>query len=102
MSRLEQLQKLAAAQPGEPLTHYALGLEYLGRERWADALAAFERVLALDPGYVAAYQQKARAELKAGRPDAARATLDAGIARARSAGDAHAADKMRELLETLA
>lgn len=101
MLRLEKLQKLAAAQPEDPFVHYGLGLELAAVERWEDAIAAFERTLALDARYIAAYLQKARTEIRIGRRDAARATLTTGIATANAAGDRHAADEMSKLLETL-
>jgi tetratricopeptide (TPR) repeat protein len=102
MSRLDQLLRLAAAQPDDPFTHYGVGLEYVQLERWAEALAAFEQTLQLDPQYTAAYFQKARVELKLGRRDAAAETLTAGIAVAAGRGDTHAVSKMQELLESLA
>jgi tetratricopeptide (TPR) repeat protein len=101
VSRLEKLQKLAAADPGDPFVHYGLGLEYAQLERWEEARAAFAHVLELDPHYVAAHLQKARAELRLGRRDIARQSLQTGIAVATSRGDKHAADEMSKLLETL-
>ena len=102
MSRLEQLRKLAALSPSDPFTHYGVGLECLALERWAEAITTFERVLALDPRYSAAYAQKARAELKLGRRPAATATLQAGIATAQASGETHAASEMQKTLETMA
>ncbi len=82
--------------------HYGVGLECLAREEWADAVAAFDAVLKLDPRYSAAYAQKARAELKLGRRAEAAATLRAGVAVARGKGEKHAADEMQKMLETMA
>ncbi len=102
MARLDQLRRLAESAPHDPLTHYGVGLELLALERWQDAITAFEQALRCDGQYVAAYQQKARAELKLGRRDAAAATLRRGIELATRRGDLHAADDMRKLLEPLA
>ena len=102
MSRLEQLRKLAAVSPADPFTHYGVGLECAALEHWAEALAAFEQVLGLDPRYSAAYLQKARAELKLGRRDAAAGTLRAGIAVAQASGETHAASEMQKTLEMMA
>ena len=102
MSRLDQLRRLAAAQPDDPFTHYGVALECVKLELWGEALAAFDRTLAIDAQYSAAYFQKARAELKLGRREAAAATLKAGMAVAASKGDTHAVSKMQELLESLA
>ena len=102
MSRLDQLRRLAAAQPNDPFMHYGVGLECVQLERWEEALAAFERTLEVDPQYSAAYSQKARVELKLGRREAAAGTLHAGIAVAAGKGETHAVSKMQELLESLA
>lgn len=102
MTRLEQLQKLAAVQPNDPLAQYGVGLECLELGRCAEAVAAFERVLVLDPQYSAAYFQKARAEIRLGRRDTARTTLTAGMAVAHAKGDRHTESEMGKVLETLA
>lgn len=101
-TRLEQLRRLAEALPDDPLTHYAVGLECLNLERWEEALAAFDRALAIDAGYVPAYYHKARAAIRAGRRDVARMALTTGMERARAAGDQKTEREMRELLETIA
>lgn len=102
MSRLDQLRKLAAAEPSDPLAHYGIALECVQLERWEEAIEAFEQTLAIDYAYVAAYFQKARTELKLGRRPAATATLQAGVQIAAAQGDTHSLSKMKELLETLA
>lgn len=101
MARLDKLRQLAAAQPQDPFVHYGVGLECVALEKWDDALAAFERVLALDSQYSAAHLQKARLEIRLGEREAARATLTAGHAAALAANDRHTADEMTKLLETL-
>lgn len=102
MTRLEQLQKLVAVAPHDPMSHYGLGLEFLNLQRWPDAVAAFGQAIAVDAKYSAAYYHKARAQLSAGQPDAARQTLTDGMAVARAAGDWHTEGEMRELLESTA
>jgi tetratricopeptide (TPR) repeat protein len=101
MSRLEQLLKLAEMSPDDPLTHYAVGLEYFNLERWDDALAAFQRALDIDSRYTAAYYHKARAEIRAGKRDAAKTTLAAGIECAQAKGDMKTEREIRELLEAI-
>lgn len=101
MSRLDQLLKLAETDPNDPLAHYAVALEYFNLERWEDALAAFARTLGIDRQYTAAYYHKARAEIRAGRREAARETLAAGMECAHAKGDKKTEREMRELLETI-
>lgn len=101
MSRLDQLLKLAKSAPDDPLSHYAVGLEYFNLERWDDAGAAFQRTLQIDGKYTAAYYHKARAEIRADRREAARATLAAGIECAKAKGDLKTEREMRELLVTI-
>ncbi len=101
MSRLEQLQKLVAASPGDPLSHYALGLEYINLQQYAPAIAEFETTLKVDTKYSAAYYHKARAEIKAGRREAALETLKVGMEVATSAGDQKTVAEMRLLRDTI-
>jgi tetratricopeptide (TPR) repeat protein len=101
MTRLEQLQKLVAVAPQDPMSHYGLGLEFINLQRWADAAAAFSQAIAVDGKYSAAFYHKARAEIGGGQHDAARATLEAGMGTARAAGDWHTEGEMRELLESI-
>jgi tetratricopeptide (TPR) repeat protein len=101
-SRLEQLQKLAELSPDDPLTHYAVGLELLNLERYAEAVRAFDQALGINSGYVPAYYHKARAEIRAGRREAARETLRAGMQAAQNAGDSKTVREMKELLDTIA
>lgn len=100
-SRIEQLRKLVQAQPDDPFSHYGLGLEYMKLEQFDEALAAFDHAIALDANYVAAYLQKAQAELKLNRREQAGETLRSGMTAARNAGDNHSADEMQKILETL-
>lgn len=101
MSRLDQLRKLAEAQPDDPFAHYAVGLEYAEQSQWAAAQAAFARALEINADYTAAYMQRARAEIKLGRREDAGATLRAGLAVAGRLGDQHAVDELTKMLEAI-
>jgi len=101
MSRLEQLKQLAEVQPNDATIHYGIALEHAQLEQWDAALAAFDQAIALDGQFTAAYYHKARTEISAGRRDAARITLESGIAVAKATGDKHLQDKMNELLGLL-
>jgi tetratricopeptide (TPR) repeat protein len=101
MSRLEKLQKLVSLAPADPMTHYGLGLEYINLQQWENAVEAFDRAIGVDAKYSAAYYHKARALISASRNADARATLQAGIQAATSAGDWHTQSEMTALLETI-
>ncbi len=101
MSRLEQLLKLVEVSPDDPLTHYAVALEYFNQEQWDKSRQAFERTLEIDPNYTAAYYHKARAEIRAGLREQARQTLTAGQQCARRQGDLKTEREMQELLDTI-
>ncbi len=101
MSRLDQLRRLAAAQPDDPFTLYGVALECVKLEQWDEALAAFDRALALDAAYTAAHMQKAQLQIRLGQRAAAAETLRTGIAAARAKSEKHAADEMGKMLEAL-
>lgn len=100
-SRLEQLQKLLAAEPDDVFLNFGLAMEFFKTGQHAEALAQFDRVIALDPDYVAAHFQKGNSLVAMGRSDEARRVLTDGIAVARRIGNAHAAGEMADLLESL-
>ncbi|HOB73932.1 MAG TPA: tetratricopeptide repeat protein [Phycisphaerae bacterium] len=101
MSRLEQLEKLLSAEPGDVFLNFALAMEYLKMGRHAEALAQFDRVNELDPNYVAAYFQKGNALLALGRREEAKAVLTRGVEAAQRTGNTHAAGEMGDLLKAL-
>ena len=101
MSRLDQLRKLAQAQPDDPFAHYGVGLECMQLERWDEALVAFNLALAADANYITAFYQKALAEVKLGQRSTAAETLRTGMPIAAQAGEKHAVAEMRKMLETL-
>jgi tetratricopeptide (TPR) repeat protein len=101
MSRLEQLQKLAAVSPDDPMAHYAVGLELNNQERWEEAIAAFDASLKADENYSAAYFHKGKAQIKAHQPEAANETLTKGIEVANGAGDWKTAREMTELRDMI-
>ncbi|MBI1947388.1 MAG: tetratricopeptide repeat protein [Deltaproteobacteria bacterium] len=101
MPSLDQLLALAAKSK-KPLPWYGLAMEYRSLGRADEAVATFAKVHEIDPGYVPAYFMCAQVYAERGDVEQARAELEAGLARARAAGDGHAEAEMRELLETLA
>lgn len=100
-ARLAQLEKLLAAEPGDPFTLYAIAQEHAKANDAAQAVDFFDRCLAADPNYLYAYFHKAKVQSEAGDTPAALATLRAAIPRARAASDAKALSELQSLLDEL-
>lgn len=101
MTRLNQLEKLLAAEPRDVFLNFALALEYFKDGRHEQALSQFDRLREIDPDYVPGYFQKGQSLASLGRVEEARRVLREGIAVAHRTGNSHAAGEMTELLDTL-
>lgn len=101
--RLAMLEKMAAgAETGrDPFVLYGLALEYDKRGRGDDALATFERLRALDAGYVPQYLMCGNMLAKLRRDDDARAWYEAGIEAARKKGESKALSELEAALAEL-
>jgi len=97
-----KLEQSLADDPGDTFLRYGLALQCL---REGDVAEGRSRLLALIADHpddqVAAYQQLGQSYLEAGETDEAAAMLRAGIARAQTRGDRHAAAEMEGLLAQL-
>jgi len=98
MSRIDSIRKLLACSPDDTFLLYSLGMELLGSDEPADAVAQFRRVLARDPDYLAAYAQMGRAMQAAGDQAGAAEIFTRGIEVARRQGDQHTAERLGLLL----
>lgn len=101
MSRREKIEKLLERQPQDPFLHFGLAMELTKEGRVHDAIASFDRVIAIDPAYCAAYYHKGNTQRQAGMIDECRATLAAGMEAATRCNDMHTLSELRELLETV-
>ncbi|MDK2972206.1 MAG: hypothetical protein PWP23_1961 [Candidatus Sumerlaeota bacterium] len=101
--KIEQLEKLLAieSEANDPLTHFLLGREYLEAERPADAVGAFERCIALNPHYTAAYRFLGDSHRAFGANAHAREAYEIGIGVASETGDMQAGKEMQALLRRL-
>jgi len=102
MSRIAKLRKLLEADPTDVFLNFGLAMELLKDDRSEEAIALFDRVLDLDPGYLAAYMQKGGTLIAIGRREQAKKTLAEGIAAAKAAGESHTADQAQKILDSLA
>ena len=101
MPDLGQLQALLEQEPDSCFLNFGVAMELARLERHEEALAAFERVIELDPDYTVAYLQQGRLLLGLARREEARQALSAGIAAARRGGDAHAEAEISKLLAAM-
>ncbi len=101
MSRRKQLEDLLKENPDDVFLRYALALQDDSEGHTDQALAQLEQILQDHPDYVPAYFQGGRMLAQLGRNQPAREWLQRGIAQAKRCGDAHAADEMQQLLESL-
>ena len=97
--RMLQLRKLLEKEPNDTfLLFYGIALEYKKAGDLPAAISQLDRVIALDPGYCYAYQQKGLAYEQAGDIEAAKRAYHDGIEAARKKGDLHAAQEIEGAL----
>jgi tetratricopeptide (TPR) repeat protein len=101
MNRREKLQEMLKASPQDPFLHYGLAMEDRRAGNLDGALAGLATAIACDPNYVAAYFHRGQILAEQQDVDGARQILRDGIAVARRVGDAHAAEEMTGLFDSL-
>jgi len=102
--RLEQLQKLLAADPTDADVTYMIAMEHTKLQDVSGCAAVIDwldKTIALDENYLYAYFQKAKAQSELGNDEAAKATLQLGIGKAKSALDSKAVSELSELHESM-
>jgi hypothetical protein len=98
--RLDFLLKVTAGSD-DPFAWYGLAMEYRNLSRFDEAVAAFERLKSRSPDYVPMYLMCGQMLESMGRHGDAHAWLTAGVAAARSKGDAHALSELEGALSSL-
>jgi tetratricopeptide (TPR) repeat protein len=101
MDRVAMLKEILADNPNDLFAHYGLAMEYANAGDTAAALAEYEKIVAMDPNYVPAYQMGGQLLLNLRRDEEARRWFDKGIKAARRTGNQHAESEMLGILETL-
>jgi predicted Zn-dependent protease len=99
--RLAFLEKMTAGGSQDPLAWYGLALEYAGLGRVDDALATFQKLRELNPGYVPMYLMCGTMLVKAGRAGEGKEWLTEGVDTARGKGDTHALGELQDALAGL-
>ena len=99
--RLTKLRTLLAAEPEDGFLLYAIAQEFAKLGRVDEALAHYDRAIAVDPKECYAFFHKAKALEEAGRRGEAAAVLRDGLVRARAVGDRKAASEIEGFLDEL-
>jgi len=99
--RLDQLEKLRAAQPGNTLTLYMIVNELFKLEQWDRVVASGREYLAVASDEGAAYRLIGHALARLGRPEEARAAFLEGAAIAESHRHSGMAEEFRREAESL-
>ena len=96
------LEQIVQQRPDDPFPRYGLAMELKKVGRHADARSAFETLIEAHADYLPSYLMAGNLLVEMGDADAARATLDAGIDRARAAGDGHTLGELEAARSELA
>lgn len=101
--KIRQLEKLleVESEAADPLTHFLLGREYLEVDRYDEGALSFERAVALNPHYTAAFRFLGDCHRKAGRMEKAREVYEVGLGVANETGDLQAGREMEAFLKKL-
>ena len=100
-SRREALEQFVADKPADAFARYGLALECVKLGDDSAANEHFQKLLEMNPGYVAGYFQYGQLLSRMGRLDEARKMLSDGIVVAQRARDMHARDEMQAALTLL-
>jgi tetratricopeptide (TPR) repeat protein len=101
MDRLETLKQIVAQNPADTFARYGLAMEHARAGQFAEALAQYEAILGVKPGYVAAWYQGGQALERLGRREDAKQFYRRGIEATTKSGDGHARDQFEAALDTL-
>lgn len=98
-SRIEALQKMAAARPADARPYFGLALEWEKAERWEEAVAALAEYLERTDDEGNAYGRLGHALRKLGREEEARDAYRRGIAAAERHGHPTMSAEFEDVLD---
>ena len=101
MSRIEQLEGFAQANPKDPFPRYGLALEYKNLGRLEDAIRSFQELMRTFPDYIPSFLHAGAVLAELGRKDEARAAYQAGIEVTTRKQDFHARGELEAALADL-
>lgn len=101
MDRLESLNKMLEANPGDIFLQYALAMEYMSSGDDVLAMGKLEEIRTNSPSYLALYYQLAKIYEKLEEPEKAIDTYEQGIEVARSQNETKTMNELRSALDEL-
>jgi len=101
MDKLALFTQILSNKPNDTFTRYALAMELVARNRIDEGLAQFDRIIAENPDYVAAYQMSAQTMATNNRTGAALDRLEAGMAAASRTGNRKAFAELQAIHDDL-
>ena len=100
-SRLDVLKGMVEQDANNSFARYGVAMEYKNVGDWGSASAEFEKLIAIDPNYVAAYFHGGQTFEKMGRTGDARALYERGLTACSRIGDAHTRSEIQTALDLL-
>jgi tetratricopeptide (TPR) repeat protein len=101
-NRIEILKNLVAQNPGDSFARYGLAMACASAGDYAQAVENYQKLLEINPKYVAAYYHGGQSLEKLGRLDEARELYRRGIDISTQIGDLHTRSELEAVLDLLA
>jgi tetratricopeptide (TPR) repeat protein len=100
-NRITALEAMLQQDSQNSFVHYSLAMEYAKAGRLEHAVAAFRKLIEVNPDYAAAYYHAGQTLERLGDLDAAREMYEKGIAVTTRTGDAHTRSELQAALDVL-
>lgn len=100
-NRVDMLRQMLEQDPNNSFARYGLAMELAKGGQLEQAVGEFEKLLANDQSYVAAYYHGGQTLEKLGRTDEARAVYEQGIEASTRKGDLHTRSEIEAALSLL-
>jgi len=101
-NRLDLLKNLVAQNPGDSFARYGLAMACASAGDYVQAVEQYQKLLEINPKYVAAYYHGGQALEKLGKLDEARVLYRRGIDVSAQVGDLHTRSELEAVLDLLA
>jgi tetratricopeptide (TPR) repeat protein len=100
-NRIEILKNLVAQNPGDSFARYGLAMACASAGDFAQAVENYQKLLEINPKYVAAYYHGGQSLEKLGKLDEARELYRRGIQVSTQIGDMHTRSELEAVLDLL-